>query len=449
MPNPILYVSLAVLIALAACTQPLAIDGRKCPCVSGYRCCGSLCLPGNAVCPGGSDAANDASTDAPAGAAGGFDVDQDMADTHDAAVDSAAPEIPESAGDGNIPSSDGPVDAAADATTAAWQTLGGLDDEIGGFDLQVDGSGLPLVAVSKLILPGRTRATAVFRHDGNAWQKLGADLPGSPFAVIAFAVSADGTPYVVSNQTIKVFQGGDWMTLPGFGNNIVLPTNMPVLGIDRSGRLHTIVVDTTTTAFTLMRFGGAGWDPVGPQDSLGKNGSYPLLAFDNTQPYVGNTDVDGMRTEVKRYSGSAWEVVGGGALSPPQNALVVAPDGKAYGAVAISTSIQVFRSAAAPWSMLDSIMAPYNVHTVEPALDLAPDGALHVAHIADRDDGVDVVPGPLVKRWQPSGWTALPTEGLDPNVFDVIKLRISLRAGRTVFYVAYSRTNRLVVKRLE
>jgi hypothetical protein len=107
------------------------------------------------------------------------------------------------------------------------------------------------------------------------------------------------------------------------------------------------------------------------------------------------------------------------------------------------------RSSAAPWSTLGNVPGPYNISPPVPSIDLGADGTPYIAALLDRDPGPDIVPVPAVTRWAGSQWIALTTAGLEPNVFDAIRLRVVHRADHTVPYIAYLRENRLIVKKLE
>jgi hypothetical protein len=128
----------------------------------------------------------------------------------------------------------------------------------------------------------------------------------------------------------------------------------------------------------------------------------------------------------------------------------VAPDGTSWAINADTTSVATWRAApGGGWTETDILLAFGGVYLPAPGVAVSADGALHVAYLADRDPGPDVVPGPRVMRLDGLRWTELPTAGLDPNVFDAIALALTRRGGRDIPYLAYVRANQLIVKKLE
>jgi hypothetical protein len=292
----------------------------------------------------------------------------------------------------------------------------------------------------------------VLRYDRAAWQQVGEDLPGAETA--AFALGPDGTPVIEAFGVIYRFQQGQWKALPGVGQGLVISTASAALAIDGAGRIHTVAFDPMQTGFTVVRFNGTSWDVVAGRNASAKRG-VPHLALDTRGPYlaVASSDINGIEpstTEVRRASGADWVPVGGLLENFLAGAFTVAVDGTAWAMSSDGSGVDTRRSVAGgPWAEIEFKPAFTGVSLAAPGADVSPDGALHVAYLADRDPGPDVVPGPLVVRLDGLRWTELPTAGLDPNVFDSIKLALTRRAGRDVPFIAYSRLNRIAVKTLE
>jgi len=353
-----------------------------------------------------------------------------------------------------VPPVDAGLDAAlGDATSVDvfpgphWLTLGDLSEHIVlAFSLQFAG-GTPFIGMSKLTPPGRARVTIAFRYDGAAWQKLGTDLPGSE--ALSFTVASDGTPYAFTSGTIRAFQQGQWVTLPDAGNGFAFTTLYPAIAVDRSDRLHALVVDSATGAPAVVRFNGLTWDLLGPRNALGPTRYPTTLAFDSQAPYIAVTNTDTFQIEVRRFNGSDWVQVGGASVPWEPGDFAVSRDGNAYVTTDSAGLIETVKASAAPWMDVDRINAYAGNVVAAPALDLAFDDTLYIAYLADHDPGSDVVPGPLVSRFIGSHFQELTTQGLDPSLFDSIRLKVAHVESRDVPYIAYVRANSLVVKKLE
>lgn len=342
---------------------------------------------------------------------------------------------------------EGSTDADA-AATPRWQTVGDLSSNLVlFFDLQIAADGSPYIGMLNLTPPGRARVGIVFRYDGAAWQKIGADLPGSEES--SFALAPDGTPYMVVTTTIRSFQQGDWRQLPDIGQGLIIPTQFPAIAVDRSARLNAIVFDPTTGAMGVARFDGTSWELLGARDSFGIDRLPRSFGFDANFAYVATNDRTSLQTDVRRFNGSTWESVGGGPVSANNGAFAVNGNGTAYLAFANGTSVETMQTPPSPWQDLDFIAAYTGGVQVAPAMDIAADGSVYVAYLGDHDPGPDIVPGPKVSRSNGGQGIDLPIDGLDPSVFDAIKIRIGQKGARDVPYIGYVRANSLVVKKLE
>jgi hypothetical protein len=58
-------IGLVALLVFAGCVDKLSLDGRPCPCLEGWQCCGSnqVCLPDNQICAGGMPCSRDTECD--------------------------------------------------------------------------------------------------------------------------------------------------------------------------------------------------------------------------------------------------------------------------------------------------------------------------------------------------------------------------------------------------
>jgi hypothetical protein len=436
-------------LAMGACASPESLEGRPCPCAGEYSCCAGKCVARGSRCDDRADASPDAAADAPAGAA-------------DAQRDNAPPDLATDLSPDLHPDAplDLPSDVARDLPPDApppprWQALAdtGLGEHLElWFDLKIAPDGTPFVAIEKHTPPGRSRVTMVLRYELGAWQQVGDTLPGAETA--AFALGPDGTPVIEAFGVIYRFQQGQWKALPEVGQGLAISTASAALAIDGAGRIHTVAFDVMQTGFSVVRFNGTSWEIVARRNASIKRG-VPFLRFDSRGPYlaVASSDITGIEpstTEVWRASGADWLPVGGLLENFLAGAVAVAPDGTAWAISSDESGIDTRRAAvASPWTELEFRPAFTGVSLAAPGADVSTGGVLHVAYLADRDPGPDVVPGPLVVRLEGSKWTELPTAGLDPNVFDSIKLALTRRSGRDVPYIAYSRLNRVVVKTLE
>ena len=338
------------------------------------------------------------------------------------------------------------------ATPLRWRTLGDLSQYLViFFDLQVAADGTPYAAILNLTPPGRARVTIVFRYDGVAWQKVGGiDLPGSEES--SFALAPDGTPYIVVTGTIRTFQGGQWQQLPDVGQGLLVPTQYPAIAIDRSGRLNSVVFDPLTGGTGLARFDGTNWELVGARDSLGNQRLPMALGFDGNSPYVAINDTGSFQTDVRHFTGSTWESIGGG-LAPTFNAsFAVTDNGFAILAFANGASVDTIQTPPSPWASGVFIPA-YLGGGVQPtpAMDIGLFETVYLAYLGDRDASLSIItPGAVVSSWNGVGPPReLPTEGLDPTVFGLIKVKVARQADRDVPYVGYVSGNSLVVKKLE
>jgi hypothetical protein len=437
---------LGALGALAACTPPLELDDRQCPCAAGYHCCGATCVPEIQICPGEDASSEERSS--PEGA-----VADDVQSGSDAPETNARQDAAGDAGPEAAPETDG--GEAVDAGPI-WKTLGldGLrDDLVAEFDLEIAADGTPFLGLSNLIPgAGRARTSLVRRYDGTGWQKVGDDLNGSTLP-LTFALLPDGTPYILADAQLKSFQKGAWQDLPSVGPDFVASVHATALGVDRSGRLYVVAGDVSADAafdaIVVLRFTGTGWEELGPRGALVSAHTQLMFGFDASSVYVAIPDPGAMTTVVKRYNGSNWETVGDGPLASGTGSFAVAADGVAYFAWADANSVRIMKSSGGPWGELAYIPGPYNVSPRVPSIDLGSDGTAYIASLFDRDPGPDIVPLPAVMQWSGTQWIGLTTTGLEPSVFDAIKLRVGNTGGRAVPYMAYLRENRLIVKKLQ
>jgi hypothetical protein len=199
----------------------------------------------------------------------------------------------------------------------------------------------------------------------------------------------------------------------------------------------------------VARFDGANWELLGARDSLGTQRLPRSLGFDAVSAYVATNDTTSFQTDVRRFNGSAWESIGGGPVLANNGAFAVNGNGTAYLAFANGASVQTMQTPPSPWMDLDFITAYTGGLQIPPAMDIATDDSLYLAYLGDHDPGPDVVPGPRVSRSNGGQVIDLPTEGLDPSVFDAIKIKVARAAGGDVPYIGYVRGNSLVVKKLE
>jgi hypothetical protein len=459
-------------LALGACVSPISLEDRRCPCIrSGYHCCEAtrICVRQTLACPtaeaGVVEEPPPPSPDAPiilieadAGQLpppGEAPPDGARAPTHAAPAPPDAALAPPDAGPPDAPAADAAPDPDGPDPIPRWQTLAqtGLSDHLAtSFDLRIADDGTPFLVLSKLKLPGPSRATIVLRYDGSAWQPVGPELPGSE-VLPGFVLAGNGTAYVLVNGAVTVLEPGGSHELPAPTTTIFIPPSPVGLARDAEGRFYTFAGEKLPSGGYLLgvaRLTGTSWELLGPPDSFGRAPTPRVLqlAADRDGPYVAVNDLDEVFTDVRRWNGSDWSPVGGGTFIAQRGVFLVAPGGQAYFAPPGGLPIQK-GSATAPWIELPALPVASDPVDVPPGLAAGAGDVLHVAYLGDRDPGPDVVPGAMISRLEGERFAGLTVAGLEPEVFDSVKLAVVRRGGAEVLYLAFSRELRIVVKRLQ
>jgi hypothetical protein len=476
-------------LAVGACVSPISLEDRRCPCIqSGYRCCeatricvrqtlacpaaeagvveepplpspdapvilieadaGQLPLPGEAP-PDGPRAPREAAPAAPDAAPAAPNAAPAPPDAALALPDASPPDAPAAPAADAAPDPDGPD------PLPRWQTLAqtGLSEHLAtSFDLRIAEDGTPFLVLSKLKLPGPSRATVVLRYDGSAWQPVGPELPGSE-VLPGFVLAGNGTAYVLVNGVVTVLEPDGSRELPGPRSTIFIPPSPLGLARDAQGRFYSFAGQKMPSGGYLLgvaRLTGTSWELLGPPDSFGRAPTPRVLqlAADRDSPYVAVNDLDEVFTDVRRWNGSDWSPVGGGTFIGQRGVLLVAPGGQTYFAPPGGLPIQK-GSATAPWIELPALPVASDPVDLLPGLAAGAGDVLHVAYLGDRDPGPDVVPGAMISRLEGERFAALTVAGLEPEVFDSVKLAVARSGGAEVLYLAFSRELRIVVKRLQ
>lgn len=207
--------------------------------------------------------------------------------------------------------------------------------------LELDGSGHPVVVVNEIEQIGGDEGTLyVKRWTGTRWERLGEELADGDGTFVlrsALAIDASGHPVVAWGTTgvpvqVARWDGAMWLPVGSGGLNIdpartAFPTS---LTLDASGHPVLAIVEARNALrpfqyqLYVKRWTGSSWQLVGGgsvnQDaehgvlsgSLALDGSgRPVVAWDE-----GDEETFEQRSVfVKRWTGTAWELVGGGDVN--------------------------------------------------------------------------------------------------------------------------------------
>lgn len=257
---------------------------------------------------------------------------------------STAPSVPNAL---TIALTDGITDRAGNALVvpaSAWQValpewvdLGGAlsahsgsTDVVGSPSLVVTNAGVPILAWSEE--DGTTNNVHVRRWDGARWLALGGALSANPGATKAFAPSlaldGAGNPTVAwhesdgTNQKIYVrrWNGSDWVVVGnGLSAKSGTDARSPSLALDTTGSPTVAWQESngTTTFIHVQRLVGRDWESLGGaliSDPASDSSFAPSLKLDAGQPVIAwmeREEGSAMDVIVQRWTGSAWESMGG------------------------------------------------------------------------------------------------------------------------------------------
>jgi len=206
---------------------------------------------------------------------------------------------------------------------SSWETVGNSgfsSGEANNIQIQVD-NGTPYVLYSDA---GQSGRIVVMKFDGTAWVPVG----GGPLTSVSSAFFYDlsmyvykGTPYVAfpdpANQlkgTMMRFNGSGWETLGGFYTTTTVSSlslyvyeGTPYLGYQRG---------FGGNKANVIKFNGSSWETVGNVDLSGGASDYLSLYVDAGTPYLAYQDSNsGKRITVKKLDGGAWQPVGNAGFS--------------------------------------------------------------------------------------------------------------------------------------
>ncbi|MEM6297055.1 MAG: choice-of-anchor D domain-containing protein [Bacteroidota bacterium] len=280
-----------------------------------------------------------------------------------------------------------------------WGTLGSAMGFSGtgvvNLDLQIAPDGTPYVAYSDV--NGNNANTTVKRYDGTNWVDVGSPLGGQQyFQSLGFRANgnpvvsySDFTPFP-SNVVVKEYNGSTWQTLgASFGTN----AQNTSLAVASNNTPYVAHANGSNSA--VRRYDGSNWNLVGSAFGGVANSHSLALATDDT-PYVAYSSIVGFvgTTEVRRFDGVNWVVVGGSTFGAEayNQSLALSPTDEPYVAYqdfGNGSIITVQRYNGVTWEMVGSSFGGTNSNF--PSLAFAPDGSLYVAYLDGNSGGRTVV----------------------------------------------------------
>ena len=200
--------------------------------------------------------------------------------------------------------------------SSGWQTLGdGLDGEV--IALAVHPSGMPIYAASR---SSETWETGVYSFDGTSWTNL--TTVGGIGNIHDLDVGPDGSLYVsglyegiggnAAIQNFAVWDGTTWASLGGNPDSEVYTALVSSAEVCIGGHFANV---GATVAQNVACWNGTAWIPrdmpipfyqvrVLARDAAGALLAGGHFSLDDTDSSVGGS--------LARWSGSSWELVGGG-----------------------------------------------------------------------------------------------------------------------------------------
>jgi len=202
---------------------------------------------------------------------------------------------------------------------AAWTALSntGLDYEnLTILDFAVDKTGVPYLVYSNNTNTMGYKLV-VSRFNGSVWEPVGDAFP-IDINSYKLAFSADNTPYlayrnnVTSGITVQKFTGVAWEPI---GSELSVPgSSSDHIDFAVSANGTPYVLYKNIYQLRVARLDGNLWTPLGDTISPKPNNFYALALAGNT-PYVLYEDFPYRKGVVKKWDGQAWTMLGGGSFS--------------------------------------------------------------------------------------------------------------------------------------
>lgn len=204
-------------------------------------------------------------------------------------------------------------------TGGSWQVLGTpafTAGAAGPFSLVLNSSGLPYVAFQDWAEGGKA---SLMRWTGTNWEYIGG--PGFTEGRadnISLALNASGTPHVAFSDwsngqkaTEMYWTGENWefVGTPGFSETST--GSFLSLALDAQGTSYVAFRDEPNNAI-LMRWSGTAWQVLGGGSASAGYADYLSLAIDKEgTPYLAYRDgTNGYKATVRRWYQDNWETVG-------------------------------------------------------------------------------------------------------------------------------------------
>lgn len=328
-------------------------------------------------------------------------------------------------------------------TGAVWETIGEedfSDTDATGFVLALDASGNPVVCYRTTT---GVHLIRVQRWTGAVWETLPPiDLGAGIIYGLGTAVQADGQPIVIlahtvygSRATVVRWNGSEWEFVGPAGFSVGDIFN-PRISMDGEGKPVILYNDPDDGGTSIRRWDGSAWQVLCTMDPW-------LSPRDAVMALSPNGDITiaceswglGMRALVQRWNGSEWLDVGERGFSAtgayyPGLAMDTAQVVVAYTDMSLGNRTTVQRWNGSVWEVIGAagISAGSAGHQ---AVALDPMGFPVVA-FADHANG-----GATVMRWDGSTWAAIGPVGFTGAVPTGISMSLTA-SGQPVLALKFS-----------
>lgn len=330
-------------------------------------------------------------------------------------------------------------------TGSVWEMIGDesfSDSDAYGVYLALDSFGNPVVAYQAY--PG-IHLTRVQRWNGATWETMPPiDMGSSPVHETDLAIDANGNPIVaLSNTTlghrpaVLGWNGAAWDTI-GTAGFSVGNTNDLQVDVDAEGRPVVLFTDYDDGGTSIRRWSGSAWEVVCAVDPY-LSPQHPTMALDANGDIMVACQSWGLgwRSHVQGWNGSEWAEYGERGFSSRgaiYTSLAMNETGDivvAYADMALGNRATVQRWNGGEWETvgLAGFSAGHAAHN-----DVALDSSANpVVAYADNVNG-----GITVMRWNDTGWVSIGPLGftneypaglsmsLDPNWNPVIAYKVSI-----------------------
>ncbi len=236
---------------------------------------------------------------------------------------------------------------------STWETIGDTKSfsisTRGSLGLDIDSSGNPFIAFSDF---DNNNKITVKRWNGNTWETISEEgLSNDPISGSTFlSINSSGMPYIAYAEkenndykvNVKKFNGNAWETVGDTGVSIGNDDHETFYFAidDASGTPFIACADANYKRITVKKFNGSAWEIIG-DEYISDSWTYNIfLTIDSSgTPYVsyGQTLSHSNMTyisTVKKFNGSEWETIGVESTFGGDNALVFDAVGDLYFAYA-------------------------------------------------------------------------------------------------------------------